>query len=199
MTVRAPRLAAQGCGYAFAIFASFFGVSAAVAQQSDEQTLIYSDDGLEVRWHLQVGLNAVSERDLFWNFSETIAPSSGFDPDADWLENYIKPGLSFDWTLHDGSVIYGKVSAVASYTAGTDAFNSGDTGRFTLEEGYLGFRTVETEIPTVDLSLGPRELRLGSGMLIANGGASGFERGALKFGRGRPGKMRSSRDCPETD
>ena len=33
-----------------------------------------------------------------------------------------------------------------------------------------------------DLSLGARELTLGTGMLIANGATSGFERGALKFG-----------------
>ena len=34
----------------------------------------------------------------------------------------------------------------------------------------------------LDISAGPRELKLGTGMLIANGGASGFQRGALKFG-----------------
>lgn len=33
-----------------------------------------------------------------------------------------------------------------------------------------------------DVSIGPRELKFGSGMLISNGGSSGFERGALKFG-----------------
>lgn len=31
-------------------------------------TLIYSENGLNARWHLQLGLNAVSERDLFWIF-----------------------------------------------------------------------------------------------------------------------------------
>jgi hypothetical protein len=182
MTERSPRLATIKWGWPLITLAGLLAWDAASAQQADERTLIYSGDGLDVRWHLQLGLNAVSERDLFWNFSETIAPSSGFDPDADWLETYIKPGLSFDWTLDNGSVVYGKVSGVASYTAGTDAFDAGDTGRITLEEGYLGYRTPETEVPTLDVSLGPRELKLGSGMLIANGGSSGFERGALKFG-----------------
>ncbi|WP_260517446.1 hypothetical protein [Aliiroseovarius sp. M344] len=48
--------------------------------------LLYDANGITVRGHLQFGLNAVSEQNLFWNFSDTVAPGSGFDPDADWLE-----------------------------------------------------------------------------------------------------------------
>ncbi len=151
------------------------------AQQQPEQTLFYDANGLKMRWHLQLGINAVSERNLFWNFAATIAPQSGFDPNADWLESYAKPGLSFEQKLNGESAFYGKLSAVGSYTAGIDAFDWGNTGRVTPEEAYLGYRT-EGSGPNVDLSLGARELELGSGMLIANGGSSGFERGALKFG-----------------
>lgn len=78
--------------------------------------------------------------------------------------------------------VYGKVSGVASYTLGTDAYDFGDTGRTTLEEAYLGLRGDIAEGLVFDLSLGARELELGTGMLISNGGSSGFERGALKFG-----------------
>jgi hypothetical protein len=84
--------------------------------------------------------------------------------------------------LDGGGALYGKVSVVASYTLGTDAYAAEDTGRTTLEEAYLGVRLPVGEARTLDLSLGPRELKLGTGMLIANGGSSGFERGALKFG-----------------
>ncbi len=152
------------------------------SQEADDQTVIYSEDGMEIRWHLQAGLNAVSERNLFWNFSDTVAPGAGFDPDADWLESYLKGGFSFRQSFDNGSILYGKLTGVSSYTAGTDAFDASDTGRTTLEEGYLGFRTADADDPALDVSLGPRELVLGTGMLIANGGASGFERGALKFG-----------------
>lgn len=150
--------------------------------QERDPALLYDADGLMLRGHLQFGFNAVSERNLFWNLSETVAPGSGFDPDADWLEFYVKPGLSFEARFDGGAVLYGKASAVASYTAGTDAYDFGDTGRVTLEEAYLGLRTETPEGVSADLSVGPRELKLGSGMLIANGGSSGFERGALKFG-----------------
>ena len=144
--------------------------------------LLLNNDGTTVRWHLQAGLNAVSEQDLFWDLAATTAPGSGFDPDTNWLEAYIKPGLSFEHQLETGAVFYGKLSAVSSYTAGTDAFDTGDTGATTLEEAYLAIRGDFGSGWSYDLSLGPRELILGTGMLIANGATSGFERGALKLG-----------------
>jgi hypothetical protein len=51
-----------------------------------------------------------------------------------------------------------------------------------LEEAYFGFRSDNPDGVSVDVSAGARELKLGTGMLFANGGSSGFERGALKFG-----------------
>ena len=144
--------------------------------------LLHDADGLTVRGHLQFGLNAVAEDNLFWDLAATTAPGSGFDPDTEWLEGYVKPGLSFEKTLDTGAVLYGKLSAVASYTWGTDAFDTGDTGATTLEEAYLAIRGDLGGDLSYDLSLGPRELTLGTGMLVANGATSGFERGALKFG-----------------
>ena len=152
------------------------------AAQERDPMQIYDADGLKVRGHLQFGLNAVSERNLFWDLASATAPTSGFDPDTEWLEGYIKPGLSFDYQLDTGAVLYGKLSAVSSYTWGTDAFDTGDTGATTLEEAYLAIRGDFGTGLSYDLSLGPRELKLGTGMMISNGATSGFERGALKFG-----------------
>jgi hypothetical protein len=150
--------------------------------QDRDPMLFHARDGLSVRGHLQFGLNAVAERNLFWDLAETTNPGSGFDADTDWLEAYIKPGLSFEYQLEAGTVLYGKLSAVSSYTSGTDAFDTGDTGDTTLEEAYLAIRGDLGTGLAYDLSLGRRELTLGTGMLIANGATSGFERGALKFG-----------------
>ncbi|OWY14228.1 hypothetical protein B6V73_16675 [Thioclava sp. JM3] len=156
-------------------------ITAASAQDRDP-TILYESNGTTVRTHLQAGVNAVSEQNLFWDFADSFAPGAGFNADKNWLEFYIKPGVSFEKTLDSGQVFYGKLSAVASYTLGTDAYDYGDTGRTTIEEAYLGLRMQQTEGMGFDFSLGPRELKLGTGMLIANGGSSGFERGALKFG-----------------
>jgi len=159
------------------------GGSPTEAQDADlDPMLLHDADGLKMRGHLQFGLNAVSEDNLFWDLAATTAPVSGFDRDTEWLEGYIKPGISFEYRLATGAVFYGKLSAVASYTWGRDAFDAGDTGATTLEEAYLAIRGDLGDGLSYDLSLGPRELTLGTGMLIANGATSGFERGALKFG-----------------
>ncbi|MFL0587790.1 alginate export family protein [Sphingomonas olei] len=144
-------------------------------------TSLYDKDGWKLRWYFQGGLNLVSETNLFWDFASVYAPDAKFNSDQTWLEGYVKPGIGFDKTFADGNVFYGKLSGVASRTWGTDAFDARNKGAVTLEEAYLGFRTTN-QPTTFDVSLGPRELQLGSGMLIANGGTSGFDRGALKFG-----------------
>jgi hypothetical protein len=143
---------------------------------------LYDRDGLIVRGHFQAGVNLVGEQNLFWDLDRTFAPTANYDADTVWLEGYIKPGASFEKAIAPGEVIYGKVSAVLSGTLGSDAYGTGDTGRLTLEDAYLGYRVERADGFRLDLSGGRRELRLGSGMLIENGGSSGFERGALKFG-----------------
>lgn len=80
---------------------------------ADAPMVLLDGNGFTLRAHLQAGLNIVSERNLFWNYAESFAPSAGFDPKATWLEGYIKPGLSFTQGL-GGLTLYGKVSAVAS-------------------------------------------------------------------------------------
>lgn len=142
---------------------------------------LYESDTLTVRPHLQAGVNIVAEHNLFWDFGKTVAGVTDFDPNAEWFEAYAKPGVSFERRLDANSTFYGGLSAVASLTIGTDAFNGGDTGRVTLEEGYLGWRRVSGET-TYDLSLGPRVFKAGTGMLVESGGSSGFSRGALKLG-----------------
>jgi hypothetical protein len=144
--------------------------------------VLYDANGWTVRSHLQFGLNGVIERNLFWNLADTFAADAGFNADTEWLELYVKPGLSFTGALDDEINAYGMLSAVVSGTLGTDAYDTGDTGRITLEEGYLGLRTTHTDQVNFDVSVGPRELKLGTGMLIANGASNGFERGALKLG-----------------
>jgi len=94
----------------------------------------------------------------------------------------VKPGLSWTKTLDQYFTAYGKVSGVASGTLGLDAFEAGNDGRVTLEEAYIGLRSGDPGGRSIDISIGPREFKAGTGMLLANGGTSGFERGSLKLG-----------------
>ncbi len=149
---------------------------------SRAQTLVlHESDILTVTGHLQAGGNLVAEHNLFWNFGETVAGATDFDPNAEWFEAYVKPSITFERRMSDRANFYGGLSSVASMTVGTDAFDAGDTGRVTLEEGYIGWR-YEADDTTFDLSIGPRVFKAGTGMLIEAGGSSGFSRGALKLG-----------------
>ncbi|MEM1441984.1 MAG: hypothetical protein AAGF67_06550, partial [Verrucomicrobiota bacterium] len=157
-------------------------LEAAPSLTGPRQIFLHDSDTLEVQAHFQTGVNAVAEGNLFWDLARLATGNNTFDADAEWLESYVEPGLSFETQVEPGLDFFGKISAVASYTSGTDAFDEGDTGRVTLEEGFLGFRFDVVQGWEMEASAGARTLRLGTGMLVANGGADGFERGALKFG-----------------
>lgn len=153
----------------------------ALADENDPLRF-YDNDGFVVRGHFEVGLNAVAESNLFWDFASFTNPSANYNPNKQWLEGYVKPGLSWTKNLDQYLTAYGKVTGVASGTLGLDAFEAGNTGRITLEEAYVGLRTGDPDGRSIDVSIGPREYKAGTGMLLANGGTSGFERGALKLG-----------------
>ncbi len=157
------------------------GAAPAVAAQDPSPETLYERDGFSVVGHLQGGVNLVVEHHLFWDFGETVAGVTDFDPNAEWFEAYLKPGVTFERRAGDHATFYGGLSGVGSMTIGTDAFDAGDTGQVTLEEGFLGWRYAEGAT-TFDLSVGPRVFKAGTGMLIEAGGSSGFSRGALKLG-----------------
>jgi hypothetical protein len=157
-------------------------LASTASAENRDPLLLYSSNDLIVRAHVQAGLNLVGEEALFWDLAGTFASAANYNPDKFWLEGYVKPGLSFRRDVSDRNTIYGMVSGVWSGTLGIDAYDYGDTGRLTLEQGYVGVLSQAPGGLSIDLSAGARELRLGTGMLIANGGGNGFERGALKLG-----------------
>jgi hypothetical protein len=64
-----------------AIIAASMAVTPAVAQQQDTMVL-YDAESTTVRTHLQFGLNAVSEQNLFWDLAAVTAQSADFDADT---------------------------------------------------------------------------------------------------------------------
>lgn len=169
------------------IAAGLFAVGTAfiaqIAHSENRDPLqFYKKDGVTIRGHFQAGVNYVAEENLFWNLSEVFAQTSNFDPDTEWFESYVKPGLSIELRIAPHHIFYGKVSGVFSDTRGTDAYDTGDTGRGTWEEAHVGYRFERPDGLSIDLSGGRIPLKIGTGMLIENGASSGFERGALKLG-----------------
>ena len=155
------------------------GVASAQDAQAEQET---GSEEVEIRFTFEGGINAVAEENLFWNLARTFAPTADFNSDSQWLEAYIKPGVTLEANVARTSQIYAGGSFVASMTEGQDGLGQGDTGRVTIEEAYVGFRTGSTETGQFDLSIGAQKLKLGTGMQIANGASNGFERGAVKLG-----------------
>ena len=154
---------------------------AALAQGASKLDLLRDDDTV-ITGTLQAGINAVAEENMYWNLAEIFAPSIDYDASPQWLELYLKPGITAEQTVGGGAVLYGRVSVVGSATLGIDGFAEGNTGRVLMEEAVLGVRLGKRETGQFDLSTGAQELKLGTGMLIANGASNGFERGAVKLG-----------------
>ena len=157
-----------------------FHAAPALAQ---EDGILLSDTGpFRLRAGLELGLLVTAQDNAFWKLNETFAPGQPFDASPAWAEGYAKPYLSFDADLGGTRVLYGKLSAIASYTAGTDVFDASSSGRVAIEDAYVGLRTGGEGALGFDLSIGAQRYELGTGMLISDGGADGFERGALIFG-----------------
>jgi hypothetical protein len=158
------------------------GAPGGLRAQSNQGFVLAQTEDFDLRAHVQAGVNLVVEDNLFWEFAESVAGNSDFSSDARWLEFYVKPGVAFRHQASDGLALYGGASTVTSVTVGTDAFDARNTGQATVEELYLGLDTGEVKSGRIDVSFGAREWKAGTGMLLANGGASGFSRGALKLG-----------------
>ena len=103
---------------------------------------------------------------------------------TNWAEAVVTP--SFDWLYrpYATSSFYGRLSAIAAYTAGVDAAGS-DVGAshtydLELEDGYVGWRSGDLFANTlgkdaIDVSFGRRKYQVGSGFLFwkeSNNGAS---------------------------
>jgi hypothetical protein len=164
-----------------AIATAFFHSGAAIAQDEAISAPI-SDNGIKIRFTVEGGINAIAEENLFWNLAKAFAPTANFKSDTQWLEAYIKPGVALEADVSENSQIYAGASFVASVTGGQDGLGQGDTGRVTIEKAFVGFRTGSKDSGELDLSIGAQELKLGTGMQIANGASNGFERGAVKLG-----------------
>ena len=174
------------CGGTFGSAALAFVAAIAFPVSASAQDVVSQGDAgendAEVRFTFEGGINAVAEENLFWNLADTFAPTADFNSDTQWIEAYIKPGIELNSPINASTQVYGGASFVASMTTGQDGLGQGNTGRVSTEEAFLGVRFGSTETGQLDLSLGAQELKLGTGMQIANGASNGFERGSVKLG-----------------
>lgn len=112
----------------------------------------------------------------------------GADTDS-WLELGFEPQLSFETPLGKGS-LFGKLSGVYTNTFGDDAsgitIGLDDTADWTLEQGNIGWKMSDLfsglEDDSFSITLGNQDYVIGTGLLIADGGGDGGERGGWYLG-----------------
>ena len=148
----------------------------ALAQDQEGSVTLFDNGGFTIKSGGVLGVQAVGQRQAFWNLDKTFAPGSGFNSSPVWGEAYVKPYLTFRGDL-GGIEAYGKLSVIASANIGTDVFDITDPSDVAIEDAFIGLRR-----DVFDLSVGAQPYRLGTGMLLADGASDGFERGNLIFG-----------------
>lgn len=137
--------------------------------------------GGSVKIGIEAGAQMVFENNAFWNLSDSVAADAGFDTDQFFGEAYLKTGAVFTGSGKAVAFETG-VSVIASQTLGRDVFDVRNEGAILLENAYASFDFAIADPVRLRVSGGAQPYRVGSGMLIADGGADGFERGALIFG-----------------
>jgi len=115
---------------------------------------------------------------LFQNPKEDVANNLS----DQWLEGYIKAGLTGVYTLKSSSEIYGKVSGVGERTYGQAPGPVGpDVSSFFVEDLAIGWRSGNRFSTlgenAVDISAGRVPYRLGHGFLLWDGTSEGGSRG----------------------
>jgi len=97
-----------------------------------------------------------------------------------WLEFGAEPKFSFQMPA-GGGTMFGQVSAIWTYTSGDDAsgltIGLDQASEITLEQANLGWRSDEWTV-----TVGNLDYKIGSGMLILDGGGDGAERGGWYLG-----------------
>lgn len=147
--------------------------------QPPADPLAFSNDRVKLKFGLSGAAQSNGVIGSWWNLSEQYAPDAGYNPDRAWGELWIKPEATGELSLTDSLVAYSGLSYVGSGNVGSDVFDQGDRGSYSIEDAYFGGRLGSaSDDYELDVSYGRQRYKIGSGMLISVGAVNGFERGA---------------------
>jgi hypothetical protein len=165
----------HGAGLAAGGAALAFALGAAHAAAADPV------GGLKPGLQLE-GAQYLQDQSWFGQSQQNIGRSSGI-----FTEGVATPSLDATWDLGRRSAVYGRVSAVAAFTAGTDPSGSegvhSRTSDLELEDSYIGWRSGDLlqdvlGPDAIDISIGRRKYQVGSGFLFWKESSNGASRAA---------------------
>jgi len=159
--------------------ASLF-TSAALAEYE-----LYSRDGTKLTFNADLAVAGFLNNNSWFGESESFL---GDDTD-NWMELGFEPQLSLEMPLGKGT-FYGKLSAVFTDTFGEDAsgltIGADDTHDASVEQGHIGWKMSDLfpglEDDVFSISIGRQDYVIGTGLLIADGGGDGGDRGGWYLG-----------------
>jgi Alginate export len=159
--------------------ASLF-TSAALAEYE-----LYNQGGTKLTFNADLVVVGFANNNSWFGESESFL---GDDTDS-WFELGFEPQLSLDAPLGKGT-FFGKLSAVYTNTFGDDAsgltIGTDDTHDLRIEQGHIGwkmnalFSGLEDDV--FSISIGRQDYVIGTGLLIADGGGDGGNRGGWYLG-----------------
>lgn len=143
---------------------------------------VYSNDDTKLTFNLDVAAASFQGEDSWFGESSSFLG----EPTNQWGEFGAEPRLSLETPLAGGTV-FGQVSGVYTATFSDDASGltiNSDADDAQVEQGHLGWKTGELfgEGYTTSFSVGRQDYKIGSGMLIADGGSDGGEHGGWYLG-----------------
>jgi hypothetical protein len=146
---------------------------------------LYEKDGTKLTFNADVVVAGFLNSNSWFGESEAFL---GDDTDS-WIELGFEPQLSLETPLGKG-IFFGKLSAVLTGTYGEDAsgltIGADDTHDAGIEQGHIGWKISDLfpglQDDTFSISIGRQDYVIGTGMLIADGGGDGGDRGGWYLG-----------------
>ena len=146
---------------------------------------LYNQAGTKLTFNADLAVVGFLNNNSWFGESESFL---GDDTDT-WLELGFEPQLSLEAPLGKGT-FFGKLSAVFTDTFGDDAsgltIGADDTHDASIEQGHVGWRMSDlfpglTE-DVFSIAIGRQDYTIGTGLLIADGGGDGGDRGGWYLG-----------------
>ena len=144
---------------------------------------LYSKDDTKLTFNLDVVAASFQGKDSWFGESTSFlgAPTNG------WGELGAEPRLTLETGLGSGT-LFGQVSGVYTATISDDAsgltIHNGDSDDAQIEQGHVGWKSDQLigNGYTTSFSVGRQDYKIGSSLLIADGGSDGAEHGGWYIG-----------------
>jgi len=169
----------------YLLYATLVANTSLVTSAALAEYELYNQNGTTLMFNADLAVVGFANSNSWFGESESFL---GENTDS-WFELGFEPQLSLETPLGKGT-FFGKLSAVYTNTFGDDAsgltIGADDTHYLRIEQGHIGWKMNDLfaglEDDVFSLSIGRQDYVIGTGLLIADGGGDGGDRGGWYLG-----------------